>query len=413
MKDERRRRLAAEFLESSATVVDPFEPIDRALDRSQKTPSRARRRGGRRADPRSARHGQDHRGGRRAGSGSAPGPVLRRVQRCCDALVERLLRSDFADADSQSGASSGPERGGSSSRKGALFGLKIKKQKRGKRTLAARGTSRNPDPPRAPRVCCPLCSTRRWRLRSRSDDSALARPRCARPAPAAGEADVARAPNGAPRGGSRRVQKETKARQKKAVSVVVSHANIVCCALSGSPANAIRNETFDVVVIDGGAGARASVLGRHVQARSRCWPGTTCSSAHRGVHAAAKGGLATTLFARAHLRWPEAAVMLTTQYRMHASIAQWASDELLGEAGRRAVRGGAEADVGRRARRLYGETERSRVLRGGDARSEKCLPWRRGHDFREHRCVPPRARAGGHRGVRHGGAERGGGRQHG
>ena len=70
-----------------------------------------------------------------------------------DTLVERLLRSDFADADSQSGASSGPERGGSSSRKAPLFrarerrallGLKNQKRKRGKRMRAARDASPKP-----------------------------------------------------------------------------------------------------------------------------------------------------------------------------------------------------------------------------------------------------------------------------
>ena len=80
--------------------------------------------------------------------------------------------------------------------------------------------------------------------------------------------------------------------------------------------------------------ARKTVLaGDHLQL-----PPTVVSDA------AAKGGLATTLFARAHHRWPEAAVMLTTQYRMHASIAQWASDELSRKP--RRPRRGPEAAVG-------------------------------------------------------------------
>ena len=128
----------------------------------------------------------------------------------------------------------------------------------------------------------------------------------------------------------RRVQKETKARQKKAVSVVVSRAKLVCCTLSGALTNAIRDETFDVVVIDEAAQAlepacwgamfkakKVVLAGDHLQL-----PPTVLSDA------ANKGGLAETLFARAHAKWPATAVMLTTQYRMHASIAQWASDEL-------------------------------------------------------------------------------------
>ena len=150
--------------------------------------------------------------------------------------------------------------------------------------------------------------------------------------------------------------------------MVVSHANIVCCTLSGSLTNAIRNETFDVVVIDEAAQAlEPACWGAMFKARKTVLAGDHLQLPPTVVSdAAAKGGLATTLFARAHHRWPEAAVMLTTQYRMHASIAQWASDELY--QGRLVAAPSAaerRADVGRRARRLYGETERSRVLRGG------------------------------------------------
>ena len=53
---------------------------------------------------------------------------------------------------------------------------------------------------------------------------------------------------------------EIKARRRKPLTVVVSHANIVCCTLADvSLTNAIRNETFDVVVIDGRRAGRAEL----------------------------------------------------------------------------------------------------------------------------------------------------------
>ena len=53
----------------------------------------------------------------------------------------------------------------------------------------------------------------------------------------------------------RKLQKETKQRQKKAIDVVVGGAKLICCTLSGALTGAIRNETFDVVVIDEAAQA--------------------------------------------------------------------------------------------------------------------------------------------------------------
>ncbi|MDA9098225.1 AAA domain-containing protein [bacterium] len=128
----------------------------------------------------------------------------------------------------------------------------------------------------------------------------------------------------------RRLQKETKQRQKKAVSVVVKNSKVICCTLSGALSGAIYGETFDVVVIDEAAqalepscwgamfkGTKTVLAGDHKQL-----PPTVLSDA------ASKNGLGDTLFARVHAKWPDTAVMLTTQYRMHVCIAQWASEEL-------------------------------------------------------------------------------------
>ena len=389
------------FLESSATVVDLFEPIDRALDRSQKNAvARALA-----AEDVALIHGPP-------GTGKTTAVVEYVLQErlrgrrvlCCaasnvavDTLVERLLRSDFADADSESGASSGPERGGSSSRKKSSS--RTEKSKTKTREKNARGGARRVTETlirlgHPARLLPSVLGASLEAAVARSDDSALARDcerECAdlRRRLAKLTSREHRAERADARRELRRVQKETKARQKKAVSVVVSHANIVCCTLSGSLTNAIRNETFDVVVIDEAAQAlEPACWGAMFKARKTVLAGDHLQLPPTVVSdAAAKGGLATTLFARAHHRWPEAAVMLTTQYRMHASIAQWASDELYqgrlvaapSAAERRLTLGGARGDcTAKRSDCAEGTRDLRNVYPGdGDTISEStdvCLP---------------------------------------
>lgn len=389
------------FLESSATVVDLFEPIDRALDRSQKNAvARALA-----AEDVALIHGPP-------GTGKTTAVVEYVLQErlrgrrvlCCaasnvavDTLVERLLRSDFADADSESGASSGPERGGSSSRKKSSS--RTEKSKTKTREKNARGGARRVTETlirlgHPARLLPSVLGASLEAAVARSDDSALARDcerECAdlRRRLAKLTSREHRAERADARRELRRVQKETKARQKKAVSVVVSHANIVCCTLSGSLTNAIRNEAFDVVVIDEAAQAlEPACWGAMFKARKTVLAGDHLQLPPTVVSdAAAKGGLATTLFARAHHRWPEAAVMLTTQYRMHASIAQWASDELYqgrlvaapSAAERRLTLGGARGDcTAKRSDCAEGTRDLRNVYPGdGDTISEStdvCLP---------------------------------------
>ena len=70
---------------------------------------------------------------------------------------------------------------------------------------------------------------------------------------------------------------------------------------------------------EGGVGTRAVLAGDHLQL-----PPTVTSDE------AARAGLGTTLFQRAHAKWNDHGVakMLTTQYRMHEDIMRWASDEM-------------------------------------------------------------------------------------
>ena len=130
----------------------------------------------------------------------------------------------------------------------------------------------------------------------------------------------------------RRLAKEEKTRQRKAVDEVIKGANVVCCTLAGALSSALRDESFDVVVIDEAAqaleaacwgamlrGKKAVLAGDHLQL-----PPTVMSDE------ASRAGLSETLFARAHAKWNAVGVakMLTVQYRMNERIMRWASDEM-------------------------------------------------------------------------------------
>ena len=345
-RENREKSFPDESAAETSGSIPPFKPINRDLDRSQRDAvARALE-----AEDVALIHGPP-------GTGKTTAVVeyvlqeRRRGRRvlCCaasnvavDTLVERLLRGDRDDSVA---GSTGPARR-SSSRKGAEKGG----EDRRRRDKPARSETRENHRERKKedpvsdslirlghpaRLLPSVLGASLEAAVARSDDSALARDcerECAdlrrRLAKLTSRDDRAERNNA--RRELRRVQKETKARQKKAVTVVVTGARLVCCTLSGALTSAIRNETFDVVVIDEAAQAlepacwgamfkaRKTVLaGDHLQL-----PPTVLSDE------ASKGGLAETLFARAHAKWPETAVMLTTQYRMHASIAQWASDEM-------------------------------------------------------------------------------------
>eukprot|EP00775_Hariotina_reticulata_P006215 gene6215-6451_t len=131
----------------------------------------------------------------------------------------------------------------------------------------------------------------------------------------------------------RQLAKEEKQRQQKAVQEVLDGAQVMCCTLSGALHPQLSGQVFDVVVIDEAAqavepacwsallkGRKAILAGDHLQL-----PPTVLSDA------AARGGLASTLFQRLqHSIGDAASCMLTVQYRMNAGIMEWSSQELYG-----------------------------------------------------------------------------------
>lgn len=130
----------------------------------------------------------------------------------------------------------------------------------------------------------------------------------------------------------RQLAKEEKKRQERAVSSVLSSAQVICATLTGVGTRQLSQlPPFDIVVIDEAAqalepacwaallrGRKAVLAGDHLQL-----PPTVTSEE------AAKGGLLTTLFERCHTAWgPASSVMLDTQYRMNEKIMRWSSNEL-------------------------------------------------------------------------------------
>uniref|UniRef100_A0A383VHI7 DNA helicase n=1 Tax=Tetradesmus obliquus TaxID=3088 RepID=A0A383VHI7_TETOB len=131
----------------------------------------------------------------------------------------------------------------------------------------------------------------------------------------------------------RQLAKEERQRQQKALQEVLDGAQVMCCTLTGALHPQLHGQTFDVAVIDEAAQAleaacwsallkarRAVLAGDHLQL-----PPTVMSEA------AAKAGLSATLFERLQgSLGPAASCMLTVQYRMHAAIMDWSSQELYG-----------------------------------------------------------------------------------
>ena len=134
------------------------------------------------------------------------------------------------------------------------------------------------------------------------------------------------------------LRRELAERQKRSVKELLEASQVVLCTNTGAADRALSclppEHAFDLVVIDEAAqalevscwvallrGRRAVLAGDHQQL-----PPVVKSEA------ADKKGFGVTLFERL-LRGPHGqglGVMLTAQYRMHAAVCTWASDELYG-----------------------------------------------------------------------------------
>ncbi|KAL9126509.1 MAG: hypothetical protein Q9217_004455 [Psora testacea] len=146
-------------------------------------------------------------------------------------------------------------------------------------------------------------------------------------------------------GDIKELRKEYRERERQCVSTLVKGSKVVLATLHGAGGHQLRNEAFDVVIIDEASqaleaqcwipllGAEKVVLaGDHLQL-----PPTVKSTSHNskpskekdGEEHLAKDSLETTLFTRLlSLHGEGIKSMLTTQYRMHRLICQFPSSEL-------------------------------------------------------------------------------------
>ncbi|KAK9808936.1 hypothetical protein WJX72_006613 [[Myrmecia] bisecta] len=129
----------------------------------------------------------------------------------------------------------------------------------------------------------------------------------------------------------RALVKEERQRQERAVTEVLTRADVICSTLTGVMARHLQPIKFDLVVIDEAAQAlevacwsallkapRAVLAGDHLQL-----PPTVISDE------AMRKGLGQTLFERLQRLYGDSiSEMLTVQYRMNQGIMQWSSDEL-------------------------------------------------------------------------------------
>ena len=139
------------------------------------------------------------------------------------------------------------------------------------------------------------------------------------------------------------LRKEYREREKQCVNTLVGSSKVILATLHGAGGFQLRNEDFDVVIIDEASQAleaqcwipllsakKVVLAGDHLQL-----PPTVKSSPSKPTPTKDKdktrgaSSLETTLFDRLlNLHEPSIKRMLTTQYRMHEKIMQFPSDEM-------------------------------------------------------------------------------------
>ena len=131
----------------------------------------------------------------------------------------------------------------------------------------------------------------------------------------------------------RELAKEEKKRQKLAQAKTLEKASVICATLAGALSFALKNEEFDVVVVDEAAQAlECAVLGVVMKGKKLVLAGDHLQLPPTVLSdEAARKGLSTTLFERLvrNKRFgAKITTMLNTQYRMHEDIMVWSSDAM-------------------------------------------------------------------------------------
>lgn len=138
------------------------------------------------------------------------------------------------------------------------------------------------------------------------------------------------------------LRKEYRERERKCVSNLVGGSKVVLATLHGSGGYQVRNERFDVVIIDEASQAleaqcwvallsakKAVCAGDHLQLPPTIKSLNSKTKPKKPKEGGERGSLETTLFDRLlALHGPSIKRMLATQYRMHEKIMRFPSDEL-------------------------------------------------------------------------------------
>jgi ATP-dependent RNA/DNA helicase IGHMBP2 len=120
---------------------------------------------------------------------------------------------------------------------------------------------------------------------------------------------------------------------KTARAKVLRRSKVVCTTAAGADSSVLGDLEFDVVVLDEATQAVDPVaLAALQRGKIAILAGDPQQLSPTVVDPeAAKGGLGTTLFERAQLRWPpEATHLLQVQYRMHAALMRFPSESMYG-----------------------------------------------------------------------------------
>ncbi len=139
------------------------------------------------------------------------------------------------------------------------------------------------------------------------------------------------------------LRKEYRVREKHCVTTLVKDSKVILATLHGAGSFQLRNEEFDVVIIDEASQAleaqcwipllsakKVVLAGDHLQLPPtiKSTPSKSKSDKDK-AKTVGKSSLETTLFDRLlSLHGPSIKRMLTTQYRMHEKIMRFPSDEM-------------------------------------------------------------------------------------
>ena len=150
-------------------------------------------------------------------------------------------------------------------------------------------------------------------------------------------------------GDMKELRKEYREREKQCVTNLVGGSKVVLATLHGAGGFQLRNETFDVVIIDEASQAleaqcwvpllsakKVILAGDHLQlpptiksTKTKAQPGKAKADSKSPEKQISETTLEITLFDRLlSLHGPSIKRMLTTQYRMHEKIMKFPSDEM-------------------------------------------------------------------------------------